>query len=404
MLARWRAHALWTQLDRLVPSIRRLRRSNHQGGQACRSTRPTADQVRAGDQSQNRQGVRSRHSADATRSRRRGDRVKRREFISLLGGTAVAWPLAARAQQGGRGRRIVALMSMAADDPEAQPRVAAFESGLRELGWLDGRDLRIEYRWVASDGELLRRNVAELARMPPDLILATSTPVMAALREQGLSVPIMFVQVTDPVGQGLVPNLARPGGHITGFINFEFSIGTKWLETLKQIAPRVTRVALIYNPETAPHADLFQRPVEAAAPAFAVMPIAVAARSAAELERAVDAFARTPTGGLLVLPDVTNLIHRDQIIALAARHRLPAVYPYRYYAASGGLLSYGSEQADLFRRAASYVDRILKGTSPGELPVQEPTKYELAINLRTAKALDLELPPPLHASADGELE
>ena len=261
--------------------------------------------------------------------------MRRREFIALLGSGVTGWSLAAWAQQGGRGRRIVALMSMAADDPEAQPRVAAFESGLRELGWLEGRNLQIEYRWV-SDGDLLRRNAAELARTPPELILATSTPVMAALREQGLSVPIMFVQVTDPVGQGLVPNLARPGGHITGFTNFEFSIGTKWLEALKQIAPRVTRVALIYNPETAPHAYLFQRPVEAAAPAFAVTPITVAARSAAELERAVDAFARSPTGGLLVLPDVTNLIHRDQIIALAARYRLPAVYPYRYYAASGG--------------------------------------------------------------------
>jgi putative tryptophan/tyrosine transport system substrate-binding protein len=328
--------------------------------------------------------------------------IARRKFLATLGGAA-AWPLAARAQQGGRGPRIAALMSMAADDPEAQPRVAAFESGLRELGWLDGRNLRIEYRWV-SDGDLLRRNAAELARTPPDLILATSTPVMAALREQGLSVPIMFVQVTDPVGQGLVPNLARPGGHITGFTNFEFSIGTKWLETLKQIAPHVTRVALIYNPETAPYADLFQRPVEAAAPAFAVTPITVAARSAAELEHAVDAFARTPNGGLLVLPDVTNLIHRDQIIALAARHRLPAVYPYRYYAASGGLLSYGSEQTDVFRRAASYVDRILKGTSPGELPVQAPTKYELVINLKTANALGLEVPPTLIARADEVIE
>src|SRR5215468_681450 len=214
--------------------------------------------------------------------------MRRREFIALLGSGVTGWSLAAWAQQGGRGRRIVALMSMAADDPEAQPRVAAFESGLRELGWLDGRTLQIEYRWV-SDGGLFRRHAAQLARTPPDLILATSTPVMAALREQGLSVPIMFVQVTDPIGQGLVPNLARPGGHITGFINFEFSIGTKWLEALKQIAPRVTRVAPIYNPETAPYADLFHRPVEAAAPAFAVTPIAVAARSAAELERAVDA-------------------------------------------------------------------------------------------------------------------
>jgi putative ABC transport system substrate-binding protein len=329
--------------------------------------------------------------------------IRRRDFVILLGGGAAAWPLAARAQQAERVQRITALMSMTADDPEAQPRVAAFESGLRELGWLDGRNLRIEYRWI-SDGDLLRRIAAELARMPPDLILATSTPVMAALQEQGLSVPIVFVQVTDPVGQGLVPNLARPGGHITGFTNFEFSIGTKWLEALKQIAPRVSRVALIYNPETAPYADLFQRPVEAAAPAFAVMPITVAARSAAELERALDAFARTPNGGLLVLPDVTNLIHRDQIIALAERHRLPAVYPYRYYAASGGLLSYGSEQVDLFRRAASYVDRILKGTSPGELPVQAPVKYELVINLKTAKTLGLEIPPSLLARADEVIE
>jgi putative ABC transport system substrate-binding protein len=329
--------------------------------------------------------------------------MRRRDFIALLGSATAGWPLAARAQQGGHGRRLVALMSMAADDPEAQPRVAAFESGLRELGWLDGHNLRVEYRWV-SEGDLLRRNAAELAQMPPDLIVATSTPVMAALREQALGVPIMFVQVTDPVGNGFVASLARPGGNITGFTNFEFSIGTKWLEALKQIAPRVTRVALIYNPETAPYADLFQRPVEAAAPAFAVMPITVAARSVAELESAVDAFARTPTGGLLVLPDVTNLIHRDQIIALAARHRLPAVYPYRYYAASGGLLSYGSEQADVFRRAASYVDRILKGTSPGELPVQAPTKYELVINLKTAKALDLEVPPMLIARADEVIE
>jgi putative tryptophan/tyrosine transport system substrate-binding protein len=329
--------------------------------------------------------------------------IGRRKFLATLG-AAAAWPLSARAQHSGeRVRRITALMSMAADDPEAQPRVAAFETGLRELGWLDGRNLQIEYRWV-SDGELLRRSAVELARMPPDLILATSTPVMAALQEQGLSVPIVFVQVADPVGQGLVPNLARPGGHITGFINFEFSIGTKWLEALKQIAPHVTRVALIYNPETAPHADLFRRPVEAAAPAFAVTPMTVAARSAAELERALDAFARTPNGGLLVLPDVTNLIHRDQIIALAERHRLPAVYPYRYYAASGGLLSYGSEQADLFRRAASYVDRILKGTSPGELPVQAPTKYELVINLKTANALGLDVPPTLLARADEVIE
>src|SRR6266511_4873868 len=239
--------------------------------------------------------------------------MKRRDFIALLGGATV-WPLAAHAQTK-RMQRIGVLMGLAAGDPEAQSRVVAFESSLRDMGWVKGRNLSIEYRW-AGDGNLLRDHAAELLAMAPDLILTNSTPVTVALREQSGAVPIVFTQVVDPVGQGLVPNLAHPGGDLTGFTNFEFSIGTKWLEALKQIAPRVTRVALIYNPETAPYADLFQRPVEAAASAFAVMPITVAARSAVELERAVDAFARTPTGGLLVLPDVTNLIHRDQIIAL----------------------------------------------------------------------------------------
>src|SRR5712692_9147595 len=323
--------------------------------------------------------------------------MRRRDVITLLGGAAAAssflWPLAARGQQPDRVRRVAVLMSLAADDPEARLRTAAFEKGLRDLGWMEGRNLRIEYRWVAGgDATLLRSHAAELVRMAPDLILANSTPAMAALQEHSHNLRIVFVQVTDPVGQGLVPNLARPGGNLTGFISFEFSIGTKWLETLKQVAPRVTRVALVFNPEAAPFAGLFRRPVEAAAPAFAVTPIAAPGRDAAEIERVIDAFAREPNGALMVLPDVSTVNQRDLIIALAARHRLPAVYPYRFFAASGGLLSYGSDVADVFRRAAGYADRILKGTSPGELPVQAPTKYELVINLKTAKALGIEVP------------
>jgi putative tryptophan/tyrosine transport system substrate-binding protein len=294
-------------------------------------------------------------------------------------------------------------MSFAANDPEAQLRVAAFEKGLRELGWTEGRNLRIEYRW-AYNANVLRTHATELVHMAPDLILANSTPVMAALQEQRHAIPIVFTQVTDPVGQGLVSNLAHSGGNLTGFTSFEFSIATKWLETLKQIAPRVTRVAVIFNPETAPFADLFWRPLKAAAASFAVTPISAGVRNTDELERMADAFAREGNGGLVVLPDVSTTNHRALIVALAARHRLPAVYPFRFFTASGGLLSYGSDVADVFRRAASYVDRILRGTSPGDLPVQAPTKYELVINLKTAKALGLEVPPSLLARADEVIE
>ncbi len=328
--------------------------------------------------------------------------MKRREFITLLGGAA-AWPLAARAQQLDVVRRIGALMSFAVNDPEAQSRVAAFENGLRDLGWIKGHNLRIEYRW-ADDPDVLRAYATELVGMAPDLILANSTPVIAALQEQAHAVPIVFTQVTDPVGQGLVPNLAHPGGHLTGFTSFEFSIGTKWLETLKEVAPRVTRVALVFNPQTAPFADLFWRPVEAAAPSFAVMPISAGTLTFVEFERMVDAFAREPRGGLIVLPDVSTLNYRDGLIGLAARHRLPAVYPERIFATSGGLLSYGSDVSDVFRRAAGYVDRILKGEKPANLPVQSPTKYELVINLKTAKALGLEVPPTLLATANEVIE
>ena len=328
--------------------------------------------------------------------------IGRRELLVALGGAAAAWPLAARAQPK-RMRRIGVLMGLVANDPEAQSRVVAFENGLRELGWVKGRDLSIEYRW-AGDGNLLRDDAAELLAMAPDLILANSTPVTAALREHTGAVPIVFTQVTDPVGQGLVPNLAHPGGNLTGFTSFEFSIGTKWLEALKQTAPRVTRVALVFNPQSAPYADLFLRPVEAAAPAFSVAPIRAAVRDPADVDRVFNALAREPNGGLMVLPDISMINYREAIIALAARHRVPAIYPFRFFAASGGLMSYGTDVTEVFRRAAAYVDRVLKGTTPDELPIQAPTKYELIINLKTAKALGLTIPPGLLAIADEVIE
>jgi putative ABC transport system substrate-binding protein len=329
--------------------------------------------------------------------------MRRREFVILLGGSAAAaWPLAAHAQQSNRLRVVGVLLAMAPDDPEAQLRVKAFEAGLRELGWTEGRNLRLEYRWAAGDAALLRKQATELVGLAPDLILATSTPVLAALRQEN-PLPIVFVQVTDPIGSGFVPNLARPGGSLTGFTSFEFTIGSKWLEALKHVAPAVTRVALIFNPDTAPFAHLFWQPVEDAAPSFDVEPMQAPVRDVGEIERTVAAFARQ-NGGLMVLPDVSTTNHRDLIIALAARHRLPAVYPYRYFATSGGLMSYGSDLADVYRRAASYVDRILKGAVPGDLPVQAPAKFEFVINLKTANALGLTVPPLWLGRADEVIE
>jgi putative ABC transport system substrate-binding protein len=250
----------------------------------------------------------------------------------------------------------------------------------------------------------LRDQAAELLAMTPDLIWANSTPVTAALREQSQVVPIVFTQVTDPVGEGLVANLAHPRGNLTGFTSFEFSIGTKWLEALKQTAPHVTRVALVFNPQSAPFADLFLRPVEAAASSFSVTPIAAAVRATDDLDRVFNALAREANGGLMVLPDIGMANHREALIALAAHHRVPAVYPFRYFAASGGLMSYGTDVAEVFRRAAAYVDHILRGTNPGDLPVQAPTKYELVINLKTAKAFGLTIPPAVLARVDEVIE
>jgi len=330
--------------------------------------------------------------------------MRRREFVILLGGgAAAAWPLAARAQQSNRLRVVGVLLAMAPDDPEAQLRIKAFEAGLRELGWTEGRNLRLEYRWAGGDAALLRKQATELVGLAPDLILATSTPVLAALRQEK-TLPIVFVQVTDPIGGGFVPNLARPGGSLTGFTSFEFTIGSKWLEALKHVAPAVTRVALIFNPDTAPFAHLFWQPVEAAAPSFDIEPMQAPVRDVGEIERTIAAFARNANGGLMVLPDVSTTNHRDLIIALAARHRLPAVYPFRYFATSGGLMSYGSDLADIYRRAASYVDRILKGAVPGDLPVQAPTKFEFVINVKTANALGLTVPPRWLGRADEVIE
>jgi putative ABC transport system substrate-binding protein len=329
--------------------------------------------------------------------------MRRREFIAMLGGAAAGCPLRARAQQSNRPRLVGALFAMAPSDPDAETRVKAFESGLRELGWVEGRNMRLEYRWAPRDSSLLLSQATELVSLGPDVILATGTPVVAALR-QGNPPPVVFVQVTDPIGNGFVPNLARPGGYLTGFTSFEFTVGSKWLEALKHVAPAVQRVALIFNPDTAPFAHLFWQPVVEAAPAFDVEPIQTPVRDAGEIKHAIETFAREVNGGLMVLPDVSTTSYRDLIIALAARHRLPAIYPFRYFAASGGLMSYGSDLADVYRRAASYVDRILKGAAPGDLPVQAPSKFELVINLKTANALGLTVPPLWLGRADEVIE
>jgi putative ABC transport system substrate-binding protein len=334
--------------------------------------------------------------------------IGRRELITLLGAMAAApvvlWPRAARAQRPDRVRRVGVLMAMTAEDPEARRRIAAFEQGLRELRWHPGRNIHVDYRWAADDPDRLRREAAALVAASPELILANSTPVLAALRKESTKLPMVFVQVTDPIGSGFVPQLARPGGNITGFTNFEFGIGGKWLQTLKEVAPALTRVAVVFNPQTASYADAFMQPIEAAARSFAVAATSMPVADVAAIEAAVTAFAHVPNGGLIVLPDVSTVHHRDLIIALAARHRLPAIYPYRFYAVSGGLISYGSDVADVFRRAAAYVDRVLKGEKPGELPVQAPTKFETVVNLKTAKALGLESSPMLLARADELIE
>jgi putative ABC transport system substrate-binding protein len=329
--------------------------------------------------------------------------VRRREFITLLGGAAATWPCAARAQQPDRVRRIGMLMSLAEADPEGQARVAAFRQGLKELGWTEGHNIRIEYRFATGSADRMRPHAAELVGLEPEVIFVGGTVGLAVLQEATRKIPIVFTQVTDPVEAGFVASLARPGGNTTGLTQHEFTIGVKWLEMLKQLAPRVTRVAVIYDPAN-PAAAGYPRVIEPTAPSFGTQVSASAVRDAAEIARAIDGFAAEPNGGLVVLPGAAAAVNRDLIIALAARHGLPAVYAFRYHVVSGGLASYGIDNIDLYKRAAWYVDRILKGEKPGELPVQHATKFQLVINLKTAKALGLDVPLTLLARTDEVIE
>jgi putative tryptophan/tyrosine transport system substrate-binding protein len=328
--------------------------------------------------------------------------VKRREFITLLGGVAVAWPLAARAQPGERVRRVGVLMYLAADDAEGQARLAALTQALKQLGWSDGRNLKIDTRWATADD--IRRHAAELVALAPDVLVAgTGTATVAPLLQATRTVPIVFVSVIDPVGSGFVASLAQPDGNATGFTIFECGMSGKWLELLKQIAPGVTRAAVLRDPAVASGIGQFGA-VQAVAPSLGVELSPVDVRDAGEIERAVTVFARGSNGGLIVTGSALALAHQDPIISLANRHRLPAVYWNRRFVTGGGLISYGPDTIDPFRRAAGYVDRILKGAKPADLPVQAPTKYELVINLKTAKALGLELPVSVLGRADEVIE
>jgi putative tryptophan/tyrosine transport system substrate-binding protein len=328
--------------------------------------------------------------------------VRRREFISLLGGAA-GWPLAARAQQGGRMRRIGVLLGLAPGDPLDQARFATFAQGLQQSGWTIGRNVQIDTRSSAGNGDDARRYATELVALTPDVILASGNSAAAPLLQATRTVPIVFVIVPDPVGAGFVDSLARPGGNATGFLAFEYSLGAKWLELLKELAPRLTRAAVLRDATLASGPGQFAA-IQSVAPSlgFELTPINV--RDAGEIERSIAAFARSTEGGLIVTGGPLSGLHRDLIIALAARHKLPAVFPERLYAATGGLISYGPNYLDQFRRAAGYVDRILKGEKPADLPVQAPTKYELVINLKTAKALGLDVPPTVLARADEVIE
>ena len=330
--------------------------------------------------------------------------MRRREFLGMLGGATASWPLAARAQRSDRMRRIGVLMAYAENDRQGMARFAAFREGLQKLGWAEGRNIRVDTRWATANVETIQRFAKELVALQPALILSNSTPTTTSLLQQTRTIPIVFGGVSDPIGSGFVASFARPGGNVTGFTNIEPTIAGKWLELLKEIAPRVGRVAILFNPTTATYAEFFLNPFKSAAASYGVEAIVASVRDRSELEPVIAAQARTPNGSLVVMTDSFTAIHRVEIISLAARYHLPAVYPYRFFAEAGGLLSYGNDLNDNFQRAATYADRILKGAKPSELPVQAPVKFELVINLKTAKALGLNVPVHLQQRADKVIE
>jgi putative tryptophan/tyrosine transport system substrate-binding protein len=329
--------------------------------------------------------------------------VKRREFIKLLAGATAALPLGARAQHLGTMPRVGVLFGIAEKDPEGRNRIDAFRHGLEKLGWMAGQNVQIESRWAGGDLDRLKAQAAELVRLKPDVLVAGATVSLVALQEATRDIPIVFAQVTDPVGAGFVRSLARPGGNITGFTQHEFAIGVKWLELLKELAPRVKRVAVIYHTDN-PASAGYLTTITPAAPTFGVELTTTGVRNIAEIERAIDAIAGTSDGGIIVLPGPAPSTGRNRIIALSEQHRLPAVYPFRYWVVSGGLASYGIDNIELYRLAATYVDRILKGEKPADLPVQHATKFQLVINLKTAKALGLDPPITLLARTDEVIE
>ena len=328
--------------------------------------------------------------------------MKRREFITLIGGAA-AWPLAARAQQPSATKRVGVLMSLAESDPEGQARLIAFRDGLRQRGWVEGRNLRIDVRWTAGDAERIRASVAELVTLAPDVILASGGSVVGPMIQANSIIPIVFAQVTDPVEAGYVSNLARPGGNVTGFLQLEYGLSEKWLELLREIAPNVKRIAVIRDPGIPAGKGLYEA-IHSVAPRLGVDAIPASVRDIGEIERVVSEVASRSNGGVIVTPSALALVHRDRIIALAAQYRLPAVYPQRFFVEAGGLISYGPDLVDQMRQAAGYVDRIFKGERAGELPVQAPVKFDTAINLKSATALGLTVPPMLLARADEVIE
>ena len=330
--------------------------------------------------------------------------MRRRDFIMLLGGAAASWPLAAWAQQPLRMRHIGVLMGVAESDPGSLTRIAAFRQGLADLGWAVGRNIQLEYRWAAGDIDRNRAYAAELVALAPDVLVANGTPALTALRDATHSIPIVFVVVNDPVAQGFIANLARPGGNITGFSFLEYSMLGKSLELLKQLAPSTHRFAVMFNPETTPHYTVFLRSFETVPPPRPLEIMATPIGAEADIEQAVAQIGREPGGGLIVPPDTFTLVHRGLIIRTAAQHRVPAIFSYRQFVREGALIAYGPDTTDIFQRSASYVDRVLKGANPGDLPVQAPNKFELAINVKTARRLGLDLPPTLLGLADEIIE